>query len=268
MTRKVRKRFLIGATASAQLVVIVHIAVILILFLFSRGLETLDKQQLTVHEGNTELLIAILALQAAAAAGAQLGLYLFFRKTPSPEVFFFQFALLGFAFSSLRVLAIPMSYYLTSLFSFMPLTKFVFFGRLFAVMCLFLSGLFSTGLTFQKQGSYLAGAFLISAVISISLPVDCTSFSLPLICNIGNAIDFSLVIYVLAVFSVLNYIYAAGLHSSREYSFNAVAVLTVITGMQLVYYFAHSMIGVVGLVLVIFGTFIFAHRTHTIYLWF
>lgn len=268
MTRKVRKRFLIGATASAQLVVIVHIAIILFLFLFSRGLEPLDKQQLIVPEGNLELLIAVLALQAAAAAGAQLGLYLFFRKTPSPEVFFFQFALLGFAFSSLRVVVIPMSYYITSFFSFLPLTKFVFFGRLFAVMCLFLSGLFSTGLTFQKQGSYLGAALLISAVISLSLPVDCTSFALPLICDTGNTTDFSLGVYVLGFFSVLNYLYAAGLHSSREYSFNAVAVLIVITGMQLVYYFAHSMFGLVGLVLVILGTFIFAHRTHTIYLWF
>jgi len=74
--------------------------------------------------------------------------------------------------------------------------------------------------------------------------------------------------YVLGFFSVLNYLYAAGLHSNRDYSFNAFAVLTVIIGMQLVYYFAHSILGLVGLMLVIFGTFIFAHRTHTIYLWF
>lgn len=268
MTRKVRKRFLIGATTTAQIIVLVHIALILFVFVFSEGLAAFNSFPEMIPQGNTFLLFVVLALQAAVSGGALLGLFLFFRKTPSPEVFFFQFALLGFAFSSLRLLAIPMSHYITSLFTMMPLTKFVFFARLFTVLCLFLSGLFSTGLAFQKQGIYLSTAFMIAVVIAASLPVDCTRFTLPLICDTGYSSGFSLAFYILSIFAVLNYIYAAGLHSDRNYAYNAAALLLVIAGMQLAYYFAHSWIGFIGLVLVIMGTFIFAHRTHTIYLWF
>ncbi len=268
MTRKVRKRFLIGATTTAQIIVLIHISIILFLFVFSKGLSAVTRLQTIVPGGNTVHLITVLALQAAAGGGALLGLYLFFRKTPSPEVFFFQFALLGFALSSLRVLSIPLAMYVTSLFSLSPLTKFIFFGRLFSVMCLFLSGLFSTGLTFQKQGTYLAAAFMLSAIISVTLPVDCTRFSLPLMCSAGGSVGFSLAFYVLSTFSVLNYLYAAGLHSNRDYMYNAIGILLVIAGMQCVYYFAPGMAGIAGLFLVITGTVIFAHRTHTIYLWF
>ncbi len=268
MTRKVRKRFLIGATASAQVIVLIHIAIVLFLFVFSEGLSSFEYLPTMVTEGNTILLISVLALQAAVSGGALLGLFLFFRKTPSPEVFFFQFALLGFAFTSLRLIAIPASYYITSLFSLLPLTKFLFFGRLFAVLCLFLSGLFSTGLTFQKQGVYLSTAFMIAMVIATIIPVDCTHFTLPLICDAGKTTGFTLAFYILSFFSILNYVYAAGLHSDRNYTYNAGALVLVIVGMQLNYYFAHSWPGILGLVLVILGTFIFAHRTHTIYLWF
>ena len=268
MTRKVRKRFLIGATTTAQIIVLIHIAVILFLFIFSEGIQSFEFLPEMIPHGNPFLLITGLALQAAVSGGALLGLFLFFRKTPSPEVFFFQFALLGFAFSSLRLLAIPMSHYITSLFTLMPLTKFVFFGRLFAVLCLFLSGLFSTGLTFQKQGVYLSTAFIVAVVIAATLPVDCTRFTLPLICDAGKTTGFTLAFYILSIFSVLNYIYAAGLHSDRNYTLNALALLLVIAGMQLTYYFAHTWLGIIGLVLTVLGTFIFAHRTHTIYLWF
>ena len=268
MTRKVRKRFLIGATTTAQIIVLVHIALILFLFVFSEGLGSFASIPEMIPQGKPFLLVIALSLQAAVSGGALLGLFLFFRKTPSPEVFFFQFALLGFAFSSLRLLAIPLSYYITSLFTLMPLTKFVFFGRLFAVLCLFLSGLFSTGLTFQKQGVYLSTAFMLAVVIAATLPVDCTRFTLPLICDAGSTTGFNLAFNILSLFSVLNYVYAAGLHSDRNYTYNAIALLLVIGGMQLSYFFAHAWIGLIGLLLVILGTFIFAHRTHTIYLWF
>ena len=268
MTRRNRKRFLIGATITAQIIVLLHI--VLVVFVFSSNIELTAERKLQVMLTGASplLLVIVLSLQSAVCAGALLGLFLFFRKTPSPEVFFFHFALLGFAFTSLRLVAIPMAYYTTSLFTLLPLTKAVFFGRLFAVMCLFLSGLFSTGLTFQKQGVYLATAFAIAGVIALSLPVDCTEFSLPLICEAGKTAGFSIAFYSLGVFAVLNYLYAAGLHSNRDYTFNAIAVLLVLIGMQLIYHFAHTLGGVVGLALLLIGTFIFAHRTHTIYLWF
>ena len=213
-------------------------------------------------------LLLNLALQAAVCSGSMLGLYLFFRKTPSAEVFFFQFALLGFAVSSLRVLAIPLALQLTSLFSIQPLSKIVLFGRFFTVLCLFLSGLFSTGLTFHKQGGYLLIVFVIALIISTLLPLDWTRFSPPLICRLGEDTGFSLAYYLIAVFALTNYLYSASLHSSRDYTYNAIGLLLVFMGMEISFYWAQLPVGIVGGILIIGGTIVFAQRTHAIYQWF
>ena len=168
MTRLARKRLLIAATASTQLILLAHLGVLLFVFIAQDSLIGNPEISTLIPSGGLNPLLLNLALQAALCSGILLGLYLFFRKTPSAEVFFFQFALLGFAVSSLRVLTLPMVLQVTSLFSLQPLSKIILFGRFFSILCLFLSGLFSTGLTFQKQGGYLLIVFVIALIISNS----------------------------------------------------------------------------------------------------
>lgn len=269
MTRKLRKRFLILAAVMTHLILLVHLAVLVYLYLVLPGSGVDTSRFALISAGGSRSLLGIsLAIEAGVCAEAILGLYLFFRKTPSPEVFFFEFALFGLSLSSLRILVFPLAIHVTSMFTLMPLTRLVEFGRLFAVLCFFLSGLFSTGLTFQKQGSYLLAVLIISSILSLIMPVDCTVFSPPLICSTGEALGFRIVFHVISLFAVLNYLYAASQHTNRDYSWNALAILMVIAGMQLMYYFAQTAVGSAGLVLMVGGTFIFAHRTHSMYQWF
>jgi hypothetical protein len=269
MTRKNRRRFLILATLATQLILLIHLAVLVYLYLVIPASETdTSRFALVAASGNMRMLGINLALEAGICAGAVLGLSLFFRKTPSPEVFFFEFALLGLALSSLRILVFPLAVHVTSLFSLMPVTRMVEFGRLFAVLCFFLSGLFATGLTFQKQGSYLLAVLIISSILSLLMPMDCTVFVPPLLCSTGRALGSRIVFHVISVFAVLNYLYAASQHTSRNYSWNALAILMVISGMQIMHYFAQTPAGIAGFLLMTGGTFIFAHRTHSMYQWY
>lgn len=268
MTHKIRKRFLIGAAVTAQLILVLHIAVLVYLYMFTEAGNILAKIGYIMSKENGIFLSLSLTLQAAVAGGALLGLFLFFRKTPSPEVFFFQFALLGFSISSLRIIAVPLSLQVMHIFSFMPITRLVFFGRLFTVLCLFLSGLFSTGLTFQKQGSYLLTVFTIAAIIATNLPVDCTSFQNPLLCETGEVVGFRIAYYLIAVFAVVNYLYASLQNTNRDYSYNAGAILLVLIGISLSFAFAHTPVGLLGPLLILAGAFVFAQTTHRIYQWF
>ncbi|MDY7028868.1 MAG: hypothetical protein SVR04_11275 [Spirochaetota bacterium] len=268
MTRQVRKRFLIGATAAAQLILLVHLTVLLYIYITQDALMSNPEISSLVPHGGVSMILLNLALQAALCSGVLLGLYLFFRKTPSAEVFFFHFALLGFALSSLRILALPLSLQLTSLFSLQPFSKLIMFGRFFTILCLFLSGLFSTGLTFQKQGGYLLIVFVIALIISTLMPLDCTTFHPALVCRLGQDTGFSIAYYLISAFAVLNYVYASSLHSSRDYTFNALALLLVIAGMEICYHWAHLPAGIAGALLIAGGAVIFAQRTHAIYQWF
>ena len=100
MTRKVRKRFLIGATTTAQIIVLIHISIILFLFVFSKGLSAVTRLQTIVPGGNTVHLITVLALQAAAGGGALLGLYLFFEKPLRRRFSFFSLHSWGLPFQA------------------------------------------------------------------------------------------------------------------------------------------------------------------------
>lgn len=268
MTRQVRKWLLIGATALAQVILIIHIITLLYVFLFLEAPEDSRILAMVIPNGTLLTIMLNLALQAALCSGTLLGLYLFFRKTPSAEVFLFQFALLGFAVSSLRICTLPLAFQLTSLFSLQPFSKIILFGRFFAILCLFLSGLFSTGLTFQKQGWYLLIVFVITLIISSLMPLDCTSFQPPLICRLGEDIGFSIAYYIIGVFAIANYLYAAALHSNRDYAYNALSLLLVIAGMEVSFYWAQLNLGLVGVILILSGTVLFAQRTHSIYQWF
>jgi len=268
MTRQARKRFLIAATVISQIILLIHLLVIIYIYFAQQQFMDTEIYSTIFPSGNLNMLMLNLALQGAVSSGALLGLYFFFRKTPSAEVFFFEFALLGFSLSTLRILAVPLALQITSLFALQPLSKLLFFGRFFAVLSLFFSGLFSTGLAYQKQGGYLLIEFIIALILSTVLPLDCTLFDPPLICRLGQGSGFGIAYYVIGAIAMLNYLYASALHSSRDYVFNAISILLVFSGMELSYHCAHIPAGLFGALLVITGTVLFAHRTHAIYQWF
>lgn len=223
--------------------------------------------QASEYAPEARMVVIILLLEAALSAALILSLFIFFRKTHSPEVFFFLFGLLGLTLQSARFLMVPLSLVSLSSYSLIPITRLVYFGRLLTVLSFFASGLFATGFTSPRRNFYLSIMLLVSFIIAATLPVDFTSVESPLLFAIGEETGFNLAYYSLAVFTVLNFILAAYQHSESIYWYAAGAILMVFLGVELLFLFPYGLYAFGGLALVTAGTLLFANRTHEIYLW-
>jgi hypothetical protein len=269
MTRKVRKRFILTAFGICITVLLVHIAGLIYFFFFTGSSVGHFLELLTDYgiRGNSAYATASLLLQAAFVPGAIISTYLFFRKTPSPEIFFFIFALVSFSLESLRFLA-PLSDALTSsAMALVPFTRLFYFSRILSILSLFASGLFATGLTYQRQEMYLGGFVMVAFIISIGLPIDFTHFTLPFLLDAGGDTGLAIAYYAIAGLAVLNFIYAASIHNNRNYLLNALAMALFIAAKETFYYTPDTWYAIPALLALVGSTLLFTQRTHEIYLW-
>jgi hypothetical protein len=269
MTRKVRKQFLLSALGLCILIFLIN-AGTLVYFLLIRGTDMSAYLAGLAEFGIADapsLSVTSLLLQSAFVPGAILSTYLYFRKTPSPEVFFFVFALVSFSLESLRLTA-PLVEALTAAHtSLIPLTRLVYFSRVMSILSLFASGLFATGLTYQRQEIYLGGFVLISFTLATALPIDFTSFDLPFLLEAGEETGLSIAYYTIAAIAVLNFLYAAYIHNNGNYLLNALALVLFIGAKEIFFYYPNTWYALPALLGLIAGTLLFAQRTHEIYLW-
>ena len=269
MTRKVRKRFLLAALGLCIAILLANLAS-LTYFLaitrmpISRFLMLLSDYGIPDSHG---FIILSHLLQAAFVPVAILSTYLFFRKTPSPEIFFFVFALVSFSLASLRFTAPLLDSLTTSPMALIPLTRLVYFSRILAMLSLFASGLFSTGLTYQRQEIYLGGFVMISFILAAALPIDFTAFSLPFLLEAGRETGFFIAYYAIAAIAVFNFLYAASIHHNLNYLFNATALIIFIASKEIFFFYPDSWYVFPALAGIIAATLLFAQKTHEIYLW-
>lgn len=219
------------------------------------------------HHRQAVLTLTRLAAILLYSVGAGLALQRFFRKTVSPEMFFFIFFVISLSFEALRAgpllfaISGEPSYYGT------VLTRAVEFGRFFGVFCLFVSGLYATGIDYSKFEVVLGVALLVAFTLAFSIPVDPSTFLPNLMYRIGGGDQILFVFLALEFFSILNFLLAAYLRRARDYLLLAVGLAATIAGMDLLLYVGWLPAGAIGLALLIAGTVIFGNRTHAIYLW-
>ncbi len=263
------KRFLIYVPIVLSLLIFFSYLFTLILFFSRAEVSTLyaSVEPFLPSGVAARSVLWILLAQSAFVAFAVIVLFLFFRKTHSPEVFFFLFGLLGFAVQTSRFYMAPASLFTLSAYSLIPFTRLVYFGRLLTGLSFFASGLFASGFMSQRRNFYLSIIFLISFIISVTLPVDFTGTEGPLLFTTGEKTGFALAYYAINLFAVLNFVLAAYKHSELTYWYVSVAILLVIGGIELSFYFPYGVIASTGLLLTIGGTALFANRMHEIYLW-
>ncbi len=269
MTRKVRKRFLLAALGLCIAILLANLATLTYFFVIARipiarFLILLSDYGIPDSRG---FIILSHLLQAAFVPVAILSTYLFFRKTPSPEIFFFVFALVSFSLESLRFTVPLLNSLATSPMALIPITRLVYFSRILTILSLFASGLFSTGLTYQRQEIYLGGFVMISFILAAALPIDFTTYSLPFLLEAGRETGFSIAYYTIAAIAVFNFIYAATIHNNHNYLFNAAALVIFIVSKEMFFFFPDTWYIFPALAGIIGATLLFAQKTHEIYLW-
>ena len=209
----------------------------------------------------------LLAGEGLFAVSVSLFLMLFFRNTPSPEVYFFILAVQAFSFGALRpvidlLVSSGNSYMLPAM-----LTRAFYFGRFIAILSIFISGLFAAGLALQRRALMLGMTFFVSVVFAAVLPVDISVYSRLFLFSIGAGGSMFTGYAALSLLSVANFLIAALYQGNRSYYVVALGVFLVIAGDQLIFLSPGPWRAAAGFALAGAGAYLFGSRTHRIYLW-
>ena len=190
-----------------------------------------------------------------------------FQKIASPEIFFFGLAILSLSLTSVRSLLLIEGVLDYPIYLSETITRAVYFGKIITVLCLFTSGLFSTGISFQKQESFLLLIALISVVLSVIIPIDLFETDIILLRGNGSEYGMNIIFILLQVFAVLNFIVGAIKNNNYDYLFLAVGVGMVAIGNELLFVLIPGWISIGAILLLISGTILFGYKIHKIYQW-
>jgi len=190
-----------------------------------------------------------------------------FKKTSSPEPFFFIIALAGFSLEGLRAV-VYLTYIFVKLYPFyMVIPRIVYFGKLMTALTLVISGLFATGFSAQKQNTFLGLSFIFSFLFAFSVPIDFSvnnNILLP-----GNSTPYVMqkVIYSLYILAFLNYF--AGAYINRNKTFMLTGIGTGMTGLgiEMLFFLNTGLLTAGGFVILTAGLILSAYSLNRIYSW-
>ena len=190
-----------------------------------------------------------------------------FQKIASPEIFFYSLAILSLSFTSIRSLLLIEEFLDYPIYFSETITRAVYLGKIITVLCLFTSGLFSTGTSFQKQESFLLLITLISFVLSVLIPIDLFETDIILLRGSGSEYGIDIIFILLQVFAILNFIVGAIKNNNYDYLFLAVGVGMVAIGNELLFELIPGWISIGAILLLISGTVLFGYKINKIYQW-
>lgn len=194
-------------------------------------------------------------------------LFYFFRKTTSPEIFFFNAFLLCLSTQSLKILQIIL---ITRNFSFIfgiLLTRFLLFFYFSGIFLFFTGSLFATGFPYQRFSLSFSAALGAAFLFSYFLPIDGTILQTNLIYSPSAYFPTGAVVIFVELLTVINFIRGSFYHNSREYLFLSLGAFLSIIGFEFLFFIASPIMICCGLIFLILGGGIFINKTFNLYLW-
>jgi hypothetical protein len=191
----------------------------------------------------------------------------YFRKTSSPEVFFFMAFLASISFESFRIVQpFLVAANLPPDIGTVP-TRIVYFARYFGIFSLFAAGLYPVGFTYEKLGRILFFVSLAALAISGGMPVDSSTLGAGFLHAPGYGAAQSTLAVSFGVLASGNFFLAGVLKSSASHYKMGTAVALVLMGREMSFFFLDPAIIVAGLLFYGFGGFLFIKTTRAYYLW-
>ena len=191
----------------------------------------------------------------------------YFEKTQTPEILFFELFALSFVFEILRIL-VP----LKGLFEIPPVTmviatRMLIFSRLFGTISLFIASVYAAGLEMQKQGSVVIGIIIAILVIAFRLPVNSYSWDTSFTMIFAYSTMFRLSELVLVISTGTSFLLAAYTRGTADYRLIALGSLLVFMGRSLLFSADTWLTPVPALIMLVIGTYLIMGRLHNVYLW-
>ncbi len=196
-----------------------------------------------------------------------LTMYVQFRKTASPEIFFFLIFILSLGMEGIRIL--PATAEVLSLPPFFTtfVVRSLYFSRFLGLFSIFTAGLFANGMQYQKLSIAFGIILLTAFTLASTMPVTESVLKSGAGIYMLNIFNIMLVMLTIQSLSVINFIIAWIRNNNRDYLWLALASLMLISGFELSLRGEGIWYRAAGFGLVCIGTVIFSHRTHEVYLW-
>lgn len=224
--------------------------------------------QLQGDYGINQVLFAVSHLaQLIYCLGTTLMLYVTFRKTTSPEIFFFTIFVVAMSLDSFKSLQVVVDISDMSPFFGMIITRVVYYGKFLGTLSLFSAGLFSTGVEYQRTEIVLGIALLLAFVLAATVPVDVTELKENLVHELGRHLELVIISVLFQVFAFLSFVLAGIQSNNKSYFAVAAGAGAVMTGRHLLFYRNDMISVVVSFVFLVAGSILFSERTRKIHLW-
>ena len=262
MTIAVRNRIILSGTGLIAVCAGVFFLSLALLF------RTTPVEPLTLagQESIAPLALALLC-ELIFSVAAVLVLYFSFRKTASPEIFFFILFVMSMSFDAVKMLHILFDVTAIPPYFDTILTRVIVFGKSFGTLCLFACGLFAVGVSYERLEIVLVTALLLAFALSASLPVDMTSIEPNFVMTTGYERELSIITYVLYAFAVGNFLLAAFQTANKSYILIGLGMAMVMVGREILYYRYDGLSVIVAFVLLVAGSTLFGEQTHEVHLW-
>jgi hypothetical protein len=190
-----------------------------------------------------------------------------FRKTVSPEIYFFAFWVLSVGLEVLRLSVFDMATGGLSVYWQIAATKALLFARYAGYLSLFASGLYAAGFRNEKLGMVAAVILAISFALATAMPVNTGSYAATLELRAGYVEINSILVLAVAVVTVADYLYAAHSTGERAYRVVALGAAVFLVGHRLLTTQWNPIWMLAGFLLLVAGSWLYVSRLHAYYLW-
>ncbi|MDR2257823.1 MAG: hypothetical protein LBE14_01600 [Treponema sp.] len=194
-------------------------------------------------------------------------IYYFFEKTQCPEILFFAFFALSFAFEAVRLLIPLKAVYIISPPYLLMAFKILLFTRYFGIFSLFTASVYAAGLEVQKQRDIILIITVATMVIAMGMPIDTLSWDSSLSMISGYTSMFRMVEAGVLFITIVSFLISAYSRGAGEYILIGVGSLFVFLGRNILLN-ADTWISLFpALLLLAAGTWYICTQLHKVYLW-
>jgi hypothetical protein len=195
-------------------------------------------------------------------------IYYFFEKTQSPEILFFAFFVLSFAFEGIRIMVpIKVIYELPNVYLVMN-CRILLFARYFGFFSLFTASVYASGLEVQKQRNIIFVIAVAALMIALGIPIDGLSWDSSLNMISGYSSMFNMVELTIMFITAISFFISAYSRGTKEYIFIGLGSFLVLIGRNILLNADTWAAPFPGLLILSIGTWFVCTQLHRVYLWF
>jgi hypothetical protein len=199
-------------------------------------------------------------------AAAELIIGFRFRRSPSPEIFFFRLFLLSLPWQCTRFALIFSSGGLIDPSWALPLARIALFGRFAGLAVLINIALFGSGLPFQRSGAVLGMGALAAFALSVLMPLDITQPLGNLVFRSGGGAAPAILTISLGILATAAMVGSVKLRERKQTAVLTAALFFLVAGTDMAVFVTPPLL-VPGMALILIGTVALTRQLRSIYQW-